>query len=103
MGPTPTELKKTGPHETTIYWDDDHVSVFSNKFLREECACAGCVSEVTGERILDPDTVPADISIKGAQHVGNYGVQFLFSDGHSNGIYTWKHLRELCKCDKCKR
>jgi DUF971 family protein len=101
--PVPVELKKTGPNETTVSWHDGHVSVFTTKHLRCECTCAGCVSEVTGKRILDPNTVPEDVSIAGAQHVGNYGVQFQFSDGHSNGIYTWKRLREICPCSECKK
>ena len=100
--PIPVELKKTGPCETTVTWDDGHVSIFTTKYLRCECTCAGCVSEITGQRILDPATVPEDVSIKGAQHVGNYGVQFFFSDNHSNGIYTWTRLREICPCQECR-
>ena len=98
----PIELKKTAPTEMTVWWQDGHVSLFNIKYLRCECCCAHCVSEVTGQRILDPDTVPADVSIKGAQHVGNYGVQFYFSDQHSTGIYTWQRLRELCPCETCR-
>lgn len=100
--PMPIELKKTGPTETTVSWDDDHTSVFNIKYLRCECGCARCVSETTGERILDPDTVPEDVTIVKAQHVGNYGVQFFFSDNHSTGIYTWQRLREICPCSYCQ-
>lgn len=100
--PTPTEIKKSGATEVTVHWDDNHTSIFNVKYLRCECGCASCVSEVTGERILDPDTVPEDITITGAQHVGNYGVQFHYGDGHSTGIYTWSRLRELCPCARCR-
>jgi DUF971 family protein len=101
--PMPTELKKTSPTETTIWWNDGHVSIFPMKYLRTECACAGCINEFTGERMLDPDTVSEKITITGAQHVGNYGVQFFFDDGHSNGIFTWVRLRELCPCSECEK
>jgi DUF971 family protein len=101
--PIPIELKKTGPGETTVRWDDGHESLFPNKYLRCECTCAGCVHEITGERLLDPSTVPENVTITRAQHVGNYGVQFHFSDGHAHGIYTWEHLRQICPCPRCKK
>jgi DUF971 family protein len=63
--------------------------------------CAHCVSEVTGLRILDPNTVSEDLTILNAEHVGRYGVKFMFSDRHDDGIYTWERLRELCQCSEC--
>ncbi|HXG95402.1 MAG TPA: DUF971 domain-containing protein [Blastocatellia bacterium] len=100
--PTPLEIKKTGPREITVRWDDGHVSQFNTKYLRSECTCANCVSETTGLRILDPATVSEDLTVIGAQHVGRYGVKFTFSDRHDDGIYTWERLRELCPCDECR-
>lgn len=99
----PTEIKKSSPTELTIYWDDDHTSVFPIKYLRFECTCAGCIDEVTGKRIIREETIPLNISISNAKHVGKYGVQFYFSDNHSTGIYTWKHLRLLCHCPECSK
>jgi DUF971 family protein len=64
-------------------------------FLRGECQCAQCVNEWTGQRILDPTTIPADISIERMDLVGNYAVRVHWSDGHSSGLYTWERLREL--------
>lgn len=98
---TPLEIKKTGPSEITVRWDDGHTSVFSTWYLRMECTCAGCVSEITGEKLLNPRSVPDDITVRGAEHVGRYGVKFVFSDGHDDGIYTWVRLRELCRCSEC--
>ena len=99
----PTEIKKTGPHEITVTWDDGHTSVYTPRHLRSECTCANCVSEITGMRILDPATVAEDITVTGAEHVGRYGVRFVFSDRHRDGIYTWERLRQLCQCDECRR
>ena len=28
--------------------------------------------------------------------VGNYALQFFWSDGHNTGIYTWDYLYRLC-------
>ena len=98
----PTEIKKTGPCELTVSWDDGHLSIFRIKYLRSECMCAGCVNEMTGERTLDPTSVPEDVTITGAETVGRYGVRFAFSDGHGEGIYTWRRLREICPCAVCR-
>ena len=29
--------------------------------------------------------------------MGNYALQFHFSDGHDSGIYSWEYLHELCR------
>jgi DUF971 family protein len=63
--------------------------------LRSECACAMCVDENTGMRTLDVATVPPDVGIEHMQLVGNYAVQFVFSDGHDTGIYSWDRLHGL--------
>ena len=99
--PIPTEIKKTDFGEITVRWDDGHVSVLPVKYLRSECACARCVSEVTGLRILDPRTIAEDLTVTNAEHVGRYGIKFYFSDRHDDGIYTWERLRQLCLCDEC--
>jgi DUF971 family protein len=101
-GPIPVEIKKTGAREITVRWDDGHASIYPIKFLRSECACANCVNEVTGARMLDPKTVADDITVTKAEHVGRYGVKFTFSDRHDDGIYTWERLRMLCPCPECE-
>ena len=101
--PNPLEIKKTGANEITVRWDDGHVSLYPIKYLRSECLCANCVSEVTGLRILDPRTVADDLTVLSAEHVGRYGVKFMFSDRHDDGIYTWERLRDLCLCEHCKQ
>jgi DUF971 family protein len=99
--PIPLEIKKTGAREITIRWNDGHASRFPIKYLRSECTCAMCVNEITGLRVLDPATVSEDLTVLNAEHVGRYGVKFLFSDRHDNGIYTWENLRAICPCDEC--
>lgn len=37
-----------------------------------------------------------NVAITDIKPVGNYAVQFTFSDGHDTGIYSWSYLRELC-------
>jgi DUF971 family protein len=31
------------------------------------------------------------------QLVGNYALRIHWSDGHHQGLYTWRHLRDLCE------
>ena len=77
-----------------VLWPDRE-DVLPFVLLRAECQCAHCVNEWTGERILDPATIPADISIERMELVGNYAVRVYWSDGHQSGLYTWERLRTL--------
>jgi len=89
----PLEIVGLGKQEIRFVWDDDTEDVYGARELRIRCACANCQSEATGERILDPSTVPEDLSVKDMHLVGNYGVGVHFSDGHSTGIFRFKELK----------
>ncbi|MEZ4364752.1 MAG: DUF971 domain-containing protein [Kofleriaceae bacterium] len=92
--PMPLEIVGLGRAEVTFAWDDadDTRDGWSARELRLRCTCAHCQSEATGERLLDPATVPADLSVKDMHLVGNYGVGIQFSDGHGTGIYRFREL-----------
>ena len=77
-----------------VVWADREAA-FPFRFLRGECGCAQCMNEWTGERMLDPASIPADISIERMELVGNYAVRIYWTDGHYTGLYTWDRLREL--------
>lgn len=102
MQPTPVEIRRVEDRELHVVWADGHRSIYPNKYLRQHCACAGCVHEWTGERLLDPRTVPDDIRALEISLVGRYAVQFRWSDGHATGIYPFERLRALCPCDACR-
>ena len=82
-------------------WEDAHRSPFPHRYLRLRCPCANCIDEMSGKRTLDPDTVPKDVRAVDQMPVGKYGVQFLWSDTHYTGIYTFKVLRAACPCIIC--
>ena len=84
-----------------ILWEDAHRSPFPHRYLRLACPCANCVDEMSGKRTLDPDTVPQEVKALDQMAVGKYGVQFLWSDAHYTGIYTYKVLRAACPCIIC--
>ena len=84
-----------------ILWEDANRSPFPHRYLRLACPCANCVDEMSGKRTLDPDTVSKDVKALDQMPVGKYGVQFLWSDAHYTGIYTYKVLRAACPCISC--
>jgi DUF971 family protein len=98
---TPARMDIFPTGEIGIVWKDGHESYFGGHFLRCHCPCAGCVDENTGRKVLDDATVPSDVQPRLHQGVGNYGVQFVWSDGHSTGIYSHALLRSLCPCPAC--
>ena len=89
----PLEIIGLGKPEVRFVWDEGVEDVYSARDLRIRCSCAHCQSEATGERLLDPTTVPADLTISDMNLVGNYGLNVHFSDGHTTGIYRFRELK----------
>jgi DUF971 family protein len=50
---------------------------------------------MTGVRTLRSDAVDASVYPTAIHYVGRYALQFVWSDGHSTGIYTFEYLRQL--------
>ena len=90
----PQEVEIEGPL-ITILWDDGHRSIYPHRKLRLLCPCASCVEEMTGRAILDPASVPKDVRAIDQMPIGNYAIQFLWSDAHYTGIYTFRYLRSI--------
>jgi ATP-binding protein involved in chromosome partitioning len=88
----PLEIVGLGKAEVRFVWDEGVEDTWTARTLRQRCTCAYCQSEATGERILDPESVPADITVTSMSLVGNYGVSIAFSDQHSTGIYRFREL-----------
>ena len=87
-----SELKDAG------YRDGQVVLVFSDgrelsaqaRDLRANCACALCISEVTGQAAGGCQQDPGeDINPQEILPLGNYAVGITWSDGHSSGIYPY--------------
>ncbi len=91
--PMPLEIIGLGKPDVRFVWDDDTEDVYGARELRIRCTCALCQSEATGERLLDPKTVPEDLTITDMHLVGNYGVGVHFSDGHTTGIFRFRELK----------
>ncbi|MBI3962119.1 MAG: DUF971 domain-containing protein [Deinococcus sp.] len=100
--PIPAEIGRANQHDVRIRWNDGHESVYLACDLRLACPCATCVEEMTGRKIVNPLSVPANVHPLGISLVGRYAIQIQWSDGHSTGIYTFENLRRLCPCPQCR-
>jgi DUF971 family protein len=96
MTPPPTDLQLIG-REVALHWADGAEDFFPPEFLRTHSPSAENVGErdIFGQQYGGGGSKDfAGVEVKSWKLVGNYGVAFVFSDGHSTGIYTWKLLRE---------
>ncbi len=81
-----------------IEWSDGRLSDYSLDDLRRQCPCATCREERSKQvsnplKILKHD--PTNIRVTDAKLVGNYAIQFFWSDGHNTGIFDYRYLRGL--------
>lgn len=95
-----------------IDWRDGHHSGYTAAYLRDECPCATCtgahgtVPEKTN--FSAPQTNPFQMykpapKMLNVEEVGSYAIRIFWNDGHSTGIYSYDHLRNICPCEACKK
>src|SRR5437868_9230912 len=92
-----------------IDWRDGHHSDYSLSYLRDECPCATCTgahgTEPQKSNYSNPGPFPMfkpALRMNSVEAVGNYAIRMYWNDGHSTGIYSFDHLRNICPCDACK-
>jgi ATP-binding protein involved in chromosome partitioning len=97
------EPAEIGPTEDgaklRIEWKDGIVSEYVPRQLRLLCPCAACVDELTGLRTLTAEMVDEGVYPTAIHYVGRYAIQFIWSDGHSTGLYTFEYLREIADAE----
>jgi DUF971 family protein len=93
----PSEIQMIG-NEIAIRWSDGSESFITVPALR----AASPSAEVQGERDIfgqrrggEAGEGPPDVELLGWKPVGNYAIQFHFSDGHRTGLYTFDYLKRL--------
>ena len=87
-----------------IDWKDGHHSEYTLEYLREKCPCATCT---TGAHKPAAPGSPFPmykkvLKMEGIEPVGRYALRFTWNDGHSTGIYSFEHLRDICPCPQCR-
>ncbi len=94
----PVEIRhERAARRLVVLWDDGHESVFPLDYLRSWCPCALCQGHGGQAKHLelhDQELVQLDA-------VGNYALSLIWRDGHNTGIYSFRLLRDLCRCAAC--
>ncbi|MEK7263347.1 MAG: DUF971 domain-containing protein [Bacteroidota bacterium] len=99
-------IKRTTETELTLTWNDEHVSIFPLRYLREMCPCAGCKGETVLFQSYIPEKqpeLPGHNELRGIEPVGNYAIKISWKDGHDTGLYSMEYLRRMCVCAECKK
>nr|MDQ5872465.1 P-loop NTPase [Acidobacteriota bacterium] len=99
---TPVGFRRRDARTLSVLWEDGHRDDFDVRDLRLACPCARCVEEMSGRPLLDPKSVLPDVAPRTITSGGNYAITFGWNDGHSTGIYSFKHLRALAERDAAK-
>ena len=91
----PVGLRRRDARTLSLLWQDGRHDDLDVRDLRLACRCALCVEEMSGRKLLDPQTVRADVSPRQITSIGHYAIQFDWNDGHNSGIYAFNDLRDL--------
>jgi DUF971 family protein len=92
---SPVELRAPrGAKSLTIEWADGVTQTFRHALLRGFCPCAYCQGH-QGPIGWTAAATDEDLDVLEIEEVGNYALRLVFADGHSTGIYSFTHLRQL--------
>jgi DUF971 family protein len=106
----PTEITVSRERrEMLVRWGDGHESRYGFDLLRRECPCALCADQrskpapAASLTLLSGPVVRAgEVQATDVRPVGRYAVNFVWSDAHDAGIYSYNYLRQLCPCPTCR-
>lgn len=96
----PVDLQVIGS-ELAIKWEEGKESFIALEALRRACPCAGCMGErdVLGNLHKGPEQSlsPRSFQVVRLGTVGGYGIQPVWGDGHSTGIYSFEYLDRILR------
>lgn len=87
-------------HIFTVEWSDGLQADFRLSNLQRQCPCAGCVDELTGQSLIDKDSIPDDLRATSIETIGRYALKIYFNSGCDKGIYSFEFLRQLAEENK---
>lgn len=84
-----------------ITWSDGKECTYTFAGLRAICPCVECKgghANMGGPPDMDAYRAAddPDLNLEKLEAVGSYALQFVWSDGHYTGIYSWEYLRQTC-------
>lgn len=94
MSHWPVEIRlRRAERALEIDWDDGRKDVIPAELLRVESPSA----EVQGHGPATKKLVAGkkNVTVTGAEPIGNYAVRLIFDDGHDSGLFTWETLRRF--------
>ena len=109
--PSPEHIAISKSKGIKIDWTDGHHSEYSVAYLRDECPCASCTGAHGTEPQKSNYSAPAKdlfpmykpvLKMLNIEEVGSYAIRIEWNDGHNTGIYSFDHLRQICRCAQCK-
>jgi DUF971 family protein len=110
--PDPAHIAISKSRGIKVDWMDGHKSEYTVAFLRDNCPCASCTGSEGGvpqrtnysKPVQDANPfkmfTPA-IRMNAVSEIGTYAVRIDWNDGHNTGIYSFRHLRQICPCAEC--
>jgi len=94
--PAPVEIRLHQASRTLeIGYGDGRRYSLSCEFLRVHSPSAEVRGHGPGQEVLQCGK--RMVTITAIEPVGNYALQFTFSDGHDSGIFAWHYLDTLCR------
>ncbi|MBV8813983.1 MAG: DUF971 domain-containing protein [Verrucomicrobia bacterium] len=84
--------------ELAIRWKNGEESYIRLEALRRNCPCAICAGEtdLLGQKYGgSPNLSAKSFALRSCSLVGSYGLQPVWADGHSTGIYSYQLLQKL--------
>ena len=99
MTATPKHLDLERERGLRVDWNDSTTVFYPVAFLRRMSPSADSIAakeeQENNPLAILPSTGSGPLTIKEIELVGNYAVRFVFSDGHTAGIYSWEYLQSL--------
>jgi DUF971 family protein len=93
----PQDIQLIG-QEVAIRWSDGSEDYFRSEFLRKKSPSAENIGEkdILGNQYGGSGAKEfPGVIVRGWEFVGNYAIQFHFSDGHKTGLYSYEYLKVL--------
>jgi len=92
---------RSAARELWISWAGGDSQRIALPDLRTLCPCASCgerrarASESSGLHVIAGADAELSAEVTEVKPVGRYAIQIVWGDGHNDGIYTYRFLREI--------